>query len=49
MPDLGKYAADVLMAYGGTFVLLVALIWRSLARSAKVKRQLKQAEDRLNG
>ncbi|WP_090059119.1 heme exporter protein CcmD [Celeribacter neptunius] len=46
MPDLGKYAGDVLMAYGITIALLVLLIWRSLARSAKVKRQLKDAEER---
>ncbi|MCA0044625.1 heme exporter protein CcmD [Celeribacter litoreus] len=49
MPDLGKYAGDVLMAYGATFVLLAALIWRSLARSTKIKRQLKEAEARRNG
>lgn len=46
MPDLGKYAGDVYMAYGITLALLAGLIWRSLARSAKVKRQLKDAEDR---
>ena len=46
MPDLGKYAGDVLMAYGVTFLLLAGLIWRSLVRSAKVKRQLQAAEER---
>lgn len=46
MPDLGKYAGDVLTAYGITLVLLGVLIWRSLARSAKMKRLLKQAEER---
>lgn len=46
MPELGKYAADVLMAYGITFVLLGGLIYVSLARSAKIKRQLKAAEER---
>ncbi|WP_066709038.1 heme exporter protein CcmD [Celeribacter ethanolicus] len=48
MPDLGKYAGDVLMAYGVTLLLLAALIWRSLARSAKMKRLLKEAEERRN-
>ncbi|MBU0642262.1 MAG: heme exporter protein CcmD [Alphaproteobacteria bacterium] len=46
MPDLGKYAGDVLAAYGITILLLAGLIWRSLARSAKMKRLLKQAEER---
>lgn len=49
MPDLGKYAADVLAAYGVTFALLAALVWHSLARSRAVKRQLAEAEARRNG
>lgn len=48
MPDLGKYAGDVLMAYGATLLLLAGLIWWSLVRSAKVKRLLKAAEERRN-
>lgn len=46
MPDLGKYAGDVLAAYGVTLLLLVGLIWRSIARSVKVKRRLAEAEER---
>lgn len=49
MPDLGKYAADVLAAYGVTFALLAVLIWRSLAQSARAKRRLSEAEARRNG
>nr|WP_319250450.1 heme exporter protein CcmD [uncultured Celeribacter sp.] len=46
MPDLGKYAADVLGAYGATLLCLAVLIWRSLARSSKMKRLLAAAEER---
>ncbi|MFT6426551.1 MAG: heme exporter protein D [Celeribacter sp.] len=46
MPDLGKYAGDVLAAYGITFVLLGGLIALSLLKSAKVKKRLKSAEER---
>lgn len=49
MPDLGKYAADVLMAYGITFVLIAGLILRTLMRSRKMKRLLAEAEERRNG
>ncbi|SEK17562.1 heme exporter protein CcmD [Pacificibacter marinus] len=46
MPDLGKYASDVLAAYGITFVLLGGLIILSLRKSAKIKKRLKSAEER---
>ncbi|WP_417247738.1 heme exporter protein CcmD [Celeribacter sp.] len=49
MPDLGKYAADVLAAYGVSFALLIALVWRSLAQSARAKQRLAEAEARRNG
>ncbi|MGH1329726.1 MAG: heme exporter protein CcmD [Paracoccaceae bacterium] len=41
---LGKYAAEVLLAYGATALLLGALLWGSLARGARMKRRLAQAE-----
>ncbi|MFT6452843.1 MAG: heme exporter protein D [Halocynthiibacter sp.] len=44
MPDLGKYAFEVLLAYGATGLLLGALLWGSLARGARMKRRLAQAE-----
>ncbi|MFA5580475.1 MAG: heme exporter protein CcmD [Paracoccaceae bacterium] len=49
MPDLGKYAGEVLTAYGVTIVLLVILVWATRARSARVKRRLEEAEARKNG
>lgn len=47
MPDLGKYAATVLSAYGASFVLLVGLVAWTLWQGAKVKRALDEAEARV--
>ena len=44
MPDLGKYAVHVLSAYGASLLLLAGLIWLTLARGARTKRQLAEAE-----
>ncbi len=44
IPDLGKYAADVLSAYGIALLLLIALIVVSLRQSAKARATLEQAE-----
>lgn len=49
MPDLGKYAAEVLTAYGVTFVLIGGLIWLSLAQARRAKSRLAEAEERRNG
>jgi len=46
MPDLGKYEATVLAAYGVTIVLLLALVGLSLWRSRRSKRQLAELEAR---
>ncbi len=46
MPELGKYAAEVLSAYGVTLALLGGLVWASLARARRVKRQLRDVEAR---
>lgn len=46
MPDLGKYAADVLTAYGVSLGLIALLVWRSVARAGTMKRRLKEAEAR---
>ncbi|WP_298678452.1 heme exporter protein CcmD [uncultured Lentibacter sp.] len=45
-PDLGKYAAEVLSAYGVSILLLVALVWRSVARAKRVKAELEAVETR---
>ncbi|MDG2340963.1 MAG: heme exporter protein CcmD [Paracoccaceae bacterium] len=44
MIDLGKYAVPVLSAYGASIAILTLLIWQSLSRSAKVKRDLQEYE-----
>lgn len=51
MPDLGKYAASVLSAYGASIFILVVLIWASLARAARVKKNLEdfEAKRKANG
>ncbi len=46
MPDLGKYTAEVLLAYGATGLLLAALLIGSVLQSRRVKRALDQAEAR---
>ena len=45
-PDLGRYAATVLLAYGVTLALIAALIGVSWARSAAVRRRLAEVEAR---
>jgi heme exporter protein D len=45
MPDLGKYAASVLSAYGVSLVLLAALVVLTLRRGAAARRGL-EAIDR---
>jgi heme exporter protein D len=46
MPDLGKYALEVLSAYGVSLLLIAALVVLSLARAARVRRALDEAEAR---
>ena len=45
MPDLGKYAAEVLSAYAVTIALMIALLLISLRQSARVKRALRAVEE----
>ncbi|MDG1430117.1 MAG: heme exporter protein CcmD [Paracoccaceae bacterium] len=44
MVDLGKYAVPVLSAYAVSIAILTLLVWQSLARAAKVKRELAEYE-----
>jgi heme exporter protein D len=47
MPDLGRYAATVLAAYGAALALLAALVAVSWWQSARVRRRLAQLEARM--
>ena len=46
MPDLGKYALEVGLAYGISGVLLTVLVALSVLRARRVERQLARAEAR---
>ena len=49
MPDLGKYAASVLTAYGASLILLAGIVWISLWRGARVRDALRAVEARVRG
>ncbi len=44
IPDLGKYAVEVLAAYGVSIALLLGLIGASVWRSRKVRARLATVE-----
>ena len=44
MPDLGKYAVEVLSAYAASLVLLVALLLLSVRRGRAARAALKEIE-----
>ncbi len=46
MPDLGRYATEVLMAYGGSIALLIAIVAASIWKARRVKRRLEVVEAR---
>ena len=46
MIDLGKYTATVLAAYGISILLLVGLIWQTIAANARARRELNEQEGR---
>lgn len=49
MPELGKYATEVLSSYVVSLVLIVVFVAISVHRSRKVRRALEQVEGRKNG
>jgi heme exporter protein D len=49
MPDLGKYAFEVLSSYGVTIVLLAIIVMLSFRRARKVKAVLEDVEKRRGG
>jgi len=44
MPDLGKYAFEVLSSYGATLVLLLGLLALTLRRGRAARAALKKIE-----
>ena len=46
IPDLGKYAATVLAAYGSSLVLLIGLVWLTLHQGRKARRAMEVVEKR---
>ncbi|MEH6675445.1 MAG: heme exporter protein CcmD [Sulfitobacter sp.] len=49
MPDLGKYAAEVLAAYGVSLLLLAGLVVLSLRKGRKARATLAEVEARKHG
>lgn len=45
MPDLGKYAIEVLSAYGVSLLLIAGLLVMSVRRGSKARAQLRQLEE----
>lgn len=44
MPELGKYATEVLSAYAGSLALLIVLVGLTLHKGRKAKADLARAE-----
>ena len=44
MPDLGKYAAEVLSAYGVSLLLLAGIAGRSWRRFRRVREEMERVE-----
>ncbi len=49
MPELGKYALEVTLAYGASAVLLTGLVAIVVGRAARVRRALERVEGRRDG
>lgn len=45
MPDLGKYAVEVMSAYGVSLALLGALVALTVARGRRARADLARAEE----
>ena len=46
IPDLGRYALEVSLAYGVSLLLLAGIVALSVAQSRRTKRLLDEAEER---
>jgi heme exporter protein D len=49
MPDLGTYAVPVLSAYAAGLGLIALLVAASLWQAARVRRRLREVEERARG
>ena len=49
MPDLGRYAVEVSLAYGVSLTLLAGIVVLSVLRARAVRRALDAAEGRRTG
>lgn len=49
MPDLGKYEAAVLSAYGASIILIIGLVALSIWQAKRAKAALSEVETRRNG
>jgi heme exporter protein D len=49
IPDLGKYAVEVLSAYGVSLLLLAGLTGLSWSRFRRVREEMERVERRDNG
>lgn len=49
MPDLGRYAVEVLSAYAGSLTVLVAVVVLSIRRAKRVRARLDRVEARRKG
>ena len=47
IPELGKYAVEVLSSYAITVALMAGLVWTSLRRSRRVAEALRAVEERM--
>ena len=44
MIELGRYAGTVLAAYGVSAVLLIGIVWHSVAANARARRALEKQQ-----
>ncbi|MFV1599817.1 MULTISPECIES: heme exporter protein CcmD [unclassified Phaeobacter] len=47
MPDLGKYAVEVLSSYGASLVLLAGLLVITFARGRRIRREMRAMEQQM--
>lgn len=47
MPELGKYAAEVLSSYAISILILAGLCWLSIGRARRVRAELEIIEKRM--